>query len=109
MLISRLVLNEKKLKTLHTGLKQIAKTCDSIVGRVTRRTQVAEGLELCQVTAPIGVLMVIFESRPDALPQVGCLLLSTRTCYLKLVRAFYYLLNEDHILTARCVPWLLCC
>ncbi|CAG2224582.1 ALDH18A1 [Mytilus edulis] len=71
VLISRLVLNEKKLKTLHTGLKQIAKTCDSIVGRVTRRTQVAEGLELCQVTAPIGVLMVIFESRPDALPQVS--------------------------------------
>ncbi|CAG2224581.1 ALDH18A1 [Mytilus edulis] len=77
VLISRLVLNEKKLKTLHTGLKQIAKTCDSIVGRVTRRTQVAEGLELCQVTAPIGVLMVIFESRPDALPQVAALAISS--------------------------------
>jgi delta-1-pyrroline-5-carboxylate synthetase len=69
-LISRLILTEKKLRILHTGLKQIAQTCGSIVGRVLRRTAIAEGLELCQITVPIGVLMVIFESRPDALPQV---------------------------------------
>lgn len=77
VLISRLILNEKKLKTLHQGLKQIAKSCDSIVGKILRRTQVADGLELCQITVPIGVLMVIFESRPDALAQVAALAISS--------------------------------
>ena len=31
------------------------------------------GLELTRVAAPLGVLLVIFEARPDALPQIACL------------------------------------
>ena len=49
---------------------QIADNSLDNVGRVLRRTHISPTLEVVQKTVPIGVLMVIFESRPDALPQV---------------------------------------
>lgn len=67
----RLTLTPAKLKSLSDGLKQIADSSSNIVGRVMRRTLLSTGLELTQVTVPIGVLLVIFESRPDVLPQVS--------------------------------------
>jgi gamma-glutamyl phosphate reductase len=74
-LLSRLELSASKLQTLIAGIQQIARGTDPI-GRVVRATELAaDGLVLEQQTVPIGVLLVIFESRPDALPQV-CLFVS---------------------------------
>ena len=72
-LLSRLSLTPAKLRGLATGLKQIADSSLNNVGRVLRHTKLANGLTLKQITVPIGVLMVIFESRPDSLPQVAAL------------------------------------
>ena len=73
----RLVLTRDKLKALGVGLNQIADTSITNVGRVVRRTQISSSLEVVQKTVPIGVLMVIFESRPDALPQVASLAIAS--------------------------------
>ena len=70
-LISRLVLSSAKIHNLVDGLRQIADASHSNVGRVIKRTLLADGMKLKQVTVPIGVLLVIFEARPDCLPQVG--------------------------------------
>jgi delta-1-pyrroline-5-carboxylate synthetase len=69
-MLSRLSLTPNKINSLAAGIRQIAESSHENIGRVLRRTKIAEDLELVEETVPIGVLMVIFESRPDALPQV---------------------------------------
>jgi glutamate-5-semialdehyde dehydrogenase len=43
------------------------------VGKVSLRTRLDDGLELERVTCPIGVLLVIFEARPEVIANVASL------------------------------------
>jgi glutamate-5-semialdehyde dehydrogenase len=71
-LYKRLVFNEAKLRDVVSGIEQIARM-DDPVGRVIAETELDEGLILKKVQAPIGVLAMIYESRPDAGPQIASL------------------------------------
>lgn len=73
-LADRLPLPDRKLDALVAGVRAIADQ-DEPLGRVVQARRLGEGLELEQVTAAIGVLLIIFESRPDALPQIAALAL----------------------------------
>jgi delta-1-pyrroline-5-carboxylate synthetase len=75
-LAARLKLSPDKLATLAEGVRAIA-AMDEPLGRVLAARELAEGLVLRQVSSPIGVLLVIFESRPDVLPQVAALALKS--------------------------------
>ena len=75
-LVSRLKLTDGKLKTLSAGIRQIADQPDPL-GVVKTKRELADGLMLDQITVPIGVLMIIFESRPDSMPQISALALAS--------------------------------
>lgn len=70
--VNRLKLTPAKIKTLVDGIRAIASQPEPI-GQLLQRTELAEGLELEKTSCPIGVLLIIFESRPDCLPQISAL------------------------------------
>lgn len=76
-LLSRLKINAKKIDELTTGLQQLSTKALTALNRPLKRTQLADGLQLTQISVPIGVLLVIFESRPDSLPQISGLSIAT--------------------------------
>lgn len=82
---SRLKLTREKLESLSTGLKQLATSVreDDHVKRTVRKTLVGHDLVLTQQKVPIGVLLVIFESRPDCLIQVRLYNRPVSSCNLK--------------------------
>ncbi len=77
----RLVLNDSKLRDVVNGIEQIA-LMDDPVGRILEETELDEGLLLRKVQTPIGVLAVIYESRPDAGPQIAALAIRTGNAVL---------------------------
>ncbi|MFQ5449036.1 MAG: glutamate-5-semialdehyde dehydrogenase [Nitrospinaceae bacterium] len=71
-LIARLSLNEEKIRGMARGILSVAKLPDP-VGREKHTVELDKDLVLHQVTCPIGVIGAIFESRPDAIPQIASL------------------------------------
>ena len=74
-LIERLGL-EKKLAGVVEGVRQLRALPDP-VGAVQWRRRLDDDFELTRVAVPIGVLGVVFESRPDALVQIAALCLKS--------------------------------
>ncbi len=71
-LLDRLKLNANKIREMAAGVRSVARLPDP-VGRVLSAIELDTGLELTQVTCPLGVIGAIFESRPDAVPQIASL------------------------------------
>jgi len=75
-LLKRLKFDEKKLVETVSGIESLIGLPDPVGATLSAR-ELDEGLELYQVTCPIGVIGVIFESRPDALVQISTLCLKS--------------------------------
>lgn len=80
-LLHRLALSPGKLATLREGVAQLAESPDPL-GRILQRRELDERLILSRVTSPLGLLLVIFESRPDAVIQIGSLALRSGNAVL---------------------------
>ncbi|PSB01421.1 glutamate-5-semialdehyde dehydrogenase [Merismopedia glauca] len=68
----RLKLDETKLQGAIAGILDVAKL-DDPVGAVQMHRELDAGLILKRITCPLGVLGVVFESRPDAVMQIASL------------------------------------
>lgn len=75
-LFDRLKLDKIKLKTMIEGVRTVADLEDPL-GKILSKTLLDDGLELQKVSCPLGVLAVIFESRPDAVTQISALALKS--------------------------------
>lgn len=75
-LLKRLKFDEVKLADVVAGIRSLIKLEDP-VGKTKLATELDQGLELYRVTCPIGVIGIIFESRPDALVQISTLCLKS--------------------------------
>ncbi len=71
-LLDRLRLDAAKLAGMIAGVRAV-KALDDPSGKTVARTLLDDGLELRKVTCPLGLLAVIFESRPDAVTQISAL------------------------------------
>ncbi len=68
----RLDLSGEKFEGVLAGIRDLIALPDP-VGRVDLARELDDGLELYRVSCPIGVIGVIFESRPDAAVQIATL------------------------------------
>ncbi len=71
-LYGRLKLDSPKLAGAIAGVRDVAKLPDP-VGATQLHRELDTGLVLRRITCPLGVLGVIFESRPDAVVQIAAL------------------------------------
>ena len=75
-LYQRLELTAAKIDHLAQGMRDLSNMSDPC-GKVLLKRELDKGLTLEQVSVPIGVIGIIFESRPDAVPQILSLVLKS--------------------------------
>jgi glutamate-5-semialdehyde dehydrogenase len=79
----RLLLNPERLAAIANDLRSVA-SLDSPVGEVLEQRTLDNGMELTKLRVPMGVIAVIFESRPNVTIDVFALCLKTQNaCVLK--------------------------
>lgn len=71
-MIDRLTLTDARIELMAEGVRQVAEL-DDPVGKVVRQWTVESGLEIKKVRAPLGVIGVIYESRPNVTVDVASL------------------------------------
>ncbi len=80
-ILKRLRFDESKLRSVLDGIEDLIRMSDPL-GKTLLKRELDTALTLEKITCPIGVIGVIFESRPDALVQIAALCLKSGNCAL---------------------------
>jgi len=80
-LIDRLILNEKRIESMRHSINEIIRFKDPI-GRKLSEWKRPNGLKIKKITTPIGVIGVIYESRPNVTADVASLCFKSRNCVI---------------------------
>lgn len=75
-MMDRLMLNEDRIQGIVNGLRAVAEQPDP-VGEVLAEWDMATGLHIKRVRTPLGVIGVIYESRPNVTADAGALCLKS--------------------------------
>lgn len=78
---NRLKLDKNKMRDMIQGIKDVANLEDP-VNKKQWAMKLDDGLDLFRVTCPIGVIGVIFEARPDVIPQIASLAIKSANAVL---------------------------
>ena len=78
---ARLRADERSIAQMAAQVRQVAELADPI-GRRLAATELDRGLVLYKESCPFGVIGVVFESRPDVVPQVAALALKSANAIL---------------------------
>ena len=78
-LVDRLILNEKRIDNIRESVSQIIKFKDPL-NRVLEKWTRPNGLQIKKMSTPIGVIGVIYESRPNVTADVSALCLKSGNC-----------------------------
>jgi glutamate-5-semialdehyde dehydrogenase len=75
-MLDRLALDEKRIEAMARGVEEIAALPDP-VGTVSARWTRPNGLDIARVRVPLGVIGIIYESRPNVTCDAGALCLKS--------------------------------
>ena len=83
VMLDRLELNPARIAAMALGMRQVAELPDP-VGRVLEESTRANGLQIQKVSVPMGVIAIIYESRPNVTSDAAALALkSGNVCILR--------------------------
>jgi glutamate-5-semialdehyde dehydrogenase len=75
-MVERLMLNDARIEAMAKGVEDVAALPDP-VGRELARWSRPNGLDIARVSTPIGVIGIIYESRPNVTADAGALALKS--------------------------------
>src|SRR3989338_4202276 len=81
--IDRLTVTEKSFRLMIEQVKDIARS-EEVLGKIIEKRKSPSGFNLQKITVPLGVIAVIYESRPNVTIDVAALcIMSGNACVLK--------------------------
>jgi glutamate-5-semialdehyde dehydrogenase len=94
-LVDRLILNEKRIEAIRHSINEIARFKNPI-GQILQNWKRPNKLSIKKVSTPIGVIGVIYESRPNVTADVAALCLKSGNC--SILRGGSEAINSNKIL-----------